>query len=431
MKLTIHRGAHQIGGSCVELNADGARLILDLGLPLVKRDGSPLTWSRTRPALRDLLADGTLPRIRGFYAGDRPSVTALVVSHAHLDHCGLADYVHPDIPVWASEGTRALLEASRLFLPQAPAARRFLALPKWEPTPLGPFTVTGYLVDHSAPDALALLVEGAGSRVFYSGDLRAHGRKAVLFERMLTRPPRDIDCLLLEGTMVGRGKQAYASERDVENALAEVFEAKQNLGLVFCSSQNIDRLVSLYRAARRSSSILVLDLYTAYLLRAMRCISDRLPQFDWEGVRVKYWKSHADCLATGGRKDFLYEARASKIEVGEIVDLRRRVVMLAKSNRLLPIIPRYLPDLGGLELIWSMWPGYLTGEDAVSRFCAKHGLGLRHVHTSGHATVEDLQRLARAIKPQRLVPIHTFEAERFREAFDNVTLVDDGEETSV
>ncbi len=34
MKLIIHRGAKQIGGSCVELATDRTRLIIDAGLPL-------------------------------------------------------------------------------------------------------------------------------------------------------------------------------------------------------------------------------------------------------------------------------------------------------------------------------------------------------------------------------------------------------------
>ncbi len=38
MRVRIHRGAREIGGSCIELAHDGARLLLDLGLPL---DGDP------------------------------------------------------------------------------------------------------------------------------------------------------------------------------------------------------------------------------------------------------------------------------------------------------------------------------------------------------------------------------------------------------
>ena len=35
MKLIIHRGTKEIGGSCVELQSKKARIIIDLGMPLV------------------------------------------------------------------------------------------------------------------------------------------------------------------------------------------------------------------------------------------------------------------------------------------------------------------------------------------------------------------------------------------------------------
>jgi ribonuclease J len=37
-----------------------------------------------------------------------------------------------------------------------------------------------------------------------------------------------------------------------------------------------------------------------------------------------------------------------------------------------------------------------------------------------------LKRLAAAVAPKRLIPIHTFERHRFPELFDNVSLVNDG-----
>ena len=420
MKLIIHRGTHQIGGSCVELAGSGGRLVLDLGLPL--------PGAGDAPSSADPREAGLLPKILGLYADDEPGVTALVLSHAHPDHYGLADYVHPAIPVFAGKGTAALLEASRIFLPKSPVGRCLSLLPKGQPVSIGPFTVTGYLVDHSAPDALALLVEGEGRRVFYSGDLRGHGRKAALFARLLQEPPENVDCLLLEGTMLGRSAQAIPDERAVEAALVDVFRQKIGPALIFCSSQNLDRLVSIYRAVKRSGCLLVIDLYTAYVLRALRVLSDSIPQFDWPLVRVKYWKYHADCLVKAGKRDFLYEVRPAKIEMEEIGQRGLEVVMLAKSNRLLPVLADHLPTTDTLELIWSMWPGYLTGDDVVSRFCAARGLQLRHIHTSGHAPTEDLQRLVRAIRPKQLVPIHTFERERYKDLFDNVRMTEDGEE---
>ena len=38
MRLKIHRGSHEIGGSCVELEAQGQSILLDLGLPLDAAD---------------------------------------------------------------------------------------------------------------------------------------------------------------------------------------------------------------------------------------------------------------------------------------------------------------------------------------------------------------------------------------------------------
>ncbi len=34
MTLTIHRGTHEIGGSCVELRTAEAKIFIDFGLPL-------------------------------------------------------------------------------------------------------------------------------------------------------------------------------------------------------------------------------------------------------------------------------------------------------------------------------------------------------------------------------------------------------------
>jgi ribonuclease J len=118
MKFIIHRGAKQIGGSCVELRSDsGVRLILDAGMPLAqpdRREWPRGTMVRQTEALRK---EGVLPDVGGFYRGSDPEVLGLVISHAHMDHYGLAHHVHPEVPVFGSRGTLAMLKASRLFVP--------------------------------------------------------------------------------------------------------------------------------------------------------------------------------------------------------------------------------------------------------------------------------------------------------------------------
>jgi Transposase IS66 family len=88
---------------------------------------------------------------------------------------------------------------------------------------LGPFAITPFLVDHSAYDAYALLIEAHGRRLFYSGDIRAHGRKAALFERLVAKPPRPVHAMLMEGSSLGRldPGQQFPTERAIEAQLAD------------------------------------------------------------------------------------------------------------------------------------------------------------------------------------------------------------------
>jgi predicted metal-dependent RNase len=41
MKVKIHRGSKEIGGSCIEVEAAGSRILLDLGLPWT---GTPMMF---------------------------------------------------------------------------------------------------------------------------------------------------------------------------------------------------------------------------------------------------------------------------------------------------------------------------------------------------------------------------------------------------
>ncbi len=85
--------------------------------------------------------------------------------------------------------------------------------------------------------------------------------------------------------------------------------------------------------------------------------------------------------------------------------------------------PSMIPE--GATVIYSMWGGYLN--DRFRDFCANKGLTIEQVHTSGHATVEDLEAFSKAISPKTLIPIHTFEGKQYPEMFENVRILKDGE----
>jgi ribonuclease J len=441
MEVTIHRGTREIGGSCVELRAQGKSLILDLGMPLVNTDGSPFDEKEGKGTAAELVARGVLPNVPGLY-GDGPcSVVGVVLSHAHADHHGLAHHVRADVPVFVSPGTKALLDVGQIFLPNAGEIRNVQVVPRakmWKPVGIGPFVVRLHPVDHSAPDAVAIEVVAEGKKVFYSGDLRGTGWKRKLFYKLLDDPPRNVDAMLMEGSSLGRkeGEYPYPDEPAVERAIIEEIKGSDNLALLFCSGQNVDRIVTAYKAAKLTGRQFVIGLYEAYVLHRLKFLSDKLPQFGWPEVRVRFWGHQLRALRAKGHGDFAEAIRAIKHGIKEegIVARRSKVLMLARANKYLPTITRKLLTLAGLKAIWSMWSGYLERDpgNPYNKFCAECGLERKLIHTSGHACVEDLRKLADAVQPRRLVPIHTFRAEEYRAEFgDAVCRLDDGEVVSL
>ena len=426
MKLIIHRGTQEIGGSCIELAAGKSRILIDFGMPLVNKKKEPFDSKALEgKSLDELKKLKLLPEISGLYKDEEKEIDAILISHSHLDHYGFLRYVHPDIPIYMSKGAKQLIKISNIFIPNKVGSVNSSTIDKVKKVNIGSFVITPYVVDHSAFDARAFLVEAEGKRVFYSGDFRGHGRKSVLFKDMVANPPEEIDCLLMEGSMLGRGPQLYETEEKVQAKIAKILRKGSNITFLFTSSQNIDRLVSAYKACLRTDSIFVIDIYTAFILDNLRKVSAHIPQFDWKNIRIKFLKYHADVLAETGYKDLLYVYNRSKIDMFEINRKKNKILMLARDNSIFPNLLKNIDNSEGSTIIYSMWEGYLT--DKFKDYCAKKKLQIEQVHTSGHATAEDLEAFAKAISPKTLIPIHTFEGKQYPEMFENVRILKDGE----
>ena len=426
MKLIIHRGTQEIGGSCVEVRTANNGILIDFGIPLVSRDHQPFDTNQLKDkTVEELKAQGILPDIKGLYKDEEKGIDGILISHSHLDHYGFLQYVNSEIPIYLSRGAGLLIEVSNIFVPTKVGKLNTRIVSHKKQLSIGDFTVTPFLVDHSAFDAFAFLIEAEGKRLFYSGDFRAHGRKAKLFKQIVERPPQNIDCLLMEGSALGREDAQYKTEVEVEKRLEDVLRERKNITFLFASSQNIDRIVSAYRACLKTDSIFVIDIYTAFILDKLKQVSKRIPQFNWKNVRIKFLKCHADCLVNAGYRDLLYIYNKRKIDVFEINRNKNKILMLARDNSIFPLIVKNIDGIQGTKIIYSMWEGYLT--DKFRSFCAQKNLTIEHVHTSGHATLEDLKAFANALNPKRLVPIHTFEGKQFPALFQNVKVLEDGE----
>lgn len=421
MKLTIHRGAREIGGSCVDLQSSGSRILVDLGLPLVDESRERFDSDKIKNKSKtELIKNRILPDIKGLYKEEEPAFNGILLSHAHQDHYGLLSFVNSQIPIYLSEGCKELIETSRYFGQTDFEPINTQTLKSWHSFDVGDFKVSPYMVDHSAFDAMAFLIEAGDKRLFYSGDFRGHGRKSILFQKMLENPIKDITCLMLEGSMFGRGRGEYQTETDVENKLVELLGNKESLYFVACSSQNIDRLVSIYKACVRSNRIFVIDPYTAYILDKLKKISSNIPQFDWvENMKIFFVpNTYTDKMA---EDKSLFKFKSAKITYDEMQAVRDRLVI--KDTYKTRWIFAKKKDLFNTTLIYSLWSGYLPD---VKPFWDENNVPVIEVHCSGHAYIEDLRDFVKALKPEYIIPIHTFYPEDYSKYLQgNVKIVKD------
>lgn len=408
MQICIHRGTNEIGGTCVEIESQGGRLVLDIGLPLDMADPD----------------DFPLHPVRGFAAYD-PSLLGVVISHPHQDHYGLAHRLPKETRFLIGKAAETILSAAALFSPGGVKLQNAIHLEDRRPISLGPFTITPYLVDHSAYDSYAVLVEADGGRLFYSGDLRAHGRKSSLFERLLRDPPPDIDVVLMEGTTIGREDQRFPSEDDLVPRLVELFQQARGLPLVWCSGQNIDRIVTVFKACKRAGRQFIIDMYTAEVLRATD--NQRIPQADWSGIRVFLPKSQKYRILKERAFDISSSYRAHRVFPEDLAPAAGKSVMLFR-----PSMVRDLEAAACLDdavVVCSLWPGYLEKPENqwFVEWMRGRNLDVAHCHTSGHASIADLRRLRASFPDAVVVPIHTDDRDRFAELFGGVEIHEDGE----
>ena len=428
MDIIIYRGNKEIGGTLIELRSHNSRILIDAGYPLFLNN-KPIPDHVASKQHEELLELGVLPDIKGLYFWDENDFDGVIISHAHLDHYGLLKYINPQIPIYLSKGTKSLIGISQIFQVYDKIKLNIHIFEMYKPFTIGNFRVMPYLMDHSAFDAAAFEISNQGKAIIYTGDFRGHGRKSSCLSRFIMNAKKEADALLIEGTMFGRQDDKVITEEDLEKELVNIIKSFKGPVLFQASGQNIDRLVSFYRAAIRANKIFVVDVYTANVLYELRKVGTNklpYPSNTYPNIRVFY--PYRLTKKIFDRIDGKYAKKFSNyyISKDELKDKEDQLLMLVRPSMEEDL---RLTGLSNGLFIYSLWSGYRSSDYQVEfeAFLKRASFKTEAFHTSGHATIKDIRRVINGLKPKCLIPIHTMKPEEFIKISDKVILQNDGD----
>ena len=378
MKVIIHRGQHQIGGSIIEIKTDTTKIIFDIGINL------------------DENTKFEYPVIDGLFTGKK-AYDAVFISHYHTDHIGLVDQLLSDIPVYMGERAYRILQASNKyrhidssFLPQFVEHNKGIMI--------GDMEIIPYSCDHSAYDSYMFLIKHQGKTILYTGDFRANGRMA--YGKLLKELP-EVDALIIEGTTLSREE---SQDNILESTLEEIAvrELNKHNGPCFIvmSAMNIDRLITMGNVAKRTGRMLLEDLYTALIAEEAK---NDIPEPDKdENIRV---------FVTDGKKERNEWLNTfGKAKISKYAIAKEKYIMCIR-----PSMINYLKRLNELQnfedgiLFYGMWKGYQEKDDVkkLLEYMKEQGVKMHTLHTSGHADTKTIEQLIADVNPKVIMPVHT------------------------
>lgn len=246
---------------------------------------------------------------------------------------------------------------------------------------VGRICVTPLVVDHSAFGSCMFIVEADGKRILHTGDFRLHGFRGWKVLPVMDKYATDIDYIICENTTLSRAPVSVMSERELQKQAKELMKDHKYV-FVVCASTNIDRIGAFYHATP-SGRLFICDEYQEEILKI---VTQR------HGEKSAFY-------------NFPY-ALSYAHDLDDAMDKRGFCMLIRQGKKEAELLQRYR---GRDLVIYSMWDGYLQNGPACNDDLVKflQNENVVHLHTSGHASPEDIVALCETVRPKRgVIPIH-------------------------
>ncbi len=374
-------GVGEIGRNMTAYEYGGKLLIIDAGV---------LFPEETQPGVDLILPDFGPIRDR------LDDVLAVVLTHGHEDHIGAVPYllrIRQDIPIIGSTLTLALIEAKLKEHRIQPYTH---TVTEGQVEKLGPFTLDFIAVNHSIPDALAVVVETPAGTVLHTGDFKMDQLPLddrITDLRAVARwGEKGVDLVLSDSTNADV-PGFTALERDIGPVLENVIARARRRVIVASFSSHVHRVQQVLDAAHANGRKVAL--MGRSMVRNMTIAADlgflKVP----EGILIDHKKA-----ATLPDDQIVYMSTGSQ---GEPMAVLARMANLEHQIE--------IGEGDTVILASSLIPGNENAVYRVINGLMKLGAKVVHkgtarVHVSGHASAGELLYFYNVLKPKNVMPVH-------------------------
>ncbi|MFX1568567.1 MAG: MBL fold metallo-hydrolase [Promethearchaeota archaeon] len=492
--IQIFDGIDTIGGNKIYLEEKGKGILLDFGMNFKKYGDffHQFMSPRSIRGIYDLINLKLIPKLNIYREDLIPTdldissypslnVEAILLSHAHMDHCGNIGLLKQQYPIIASPSTIMLLKSMldsvstsmlgsdvAYYSPKRTKedgriletdrridiGRNFICTENYSNSfsdfltkstkskkifeegilnVLSNFTsnfkIEAYEVDHSIYGATAYIISG-DTIIAYTGDFRLHGKKGKKSEQFIKKA-KEASVLIIEGTRAAREDVNESEEIVFENCLRTAEEAK---GLIIAdfTARNFERLEMFKKIAEKIGRQLIITLKDAYLLNALENANEDVNLNNLTMYRdlKQVYKGWEKYIMNDDRKiDYIDPVHISKepekficcfslYDVKNLLDINiRKGTYIYSSSEAFEEESEF--DFICLKRWLDFFEFEVVGFDVIKEVNKIKPIFEKGFHASGHLSKSDLIRSIEIIDPDILIPVHTDSPDWFYQTFDN------------
>ena len=380
LRIVALGGLGEVGRNMTVFEYEGQLLIVDCGV---------LFPEENQPGVDLILPDFS-------YIRDRlRDVVAVFLTHGHEDHISALGYLlreREDIPVIGSALTLAFAKGK---LKERRISPITIEVREGQTRKVGPFDLEFVAVNHSIPDALAVVIKTGAGVVLHTGDFK-------------------MDQLPLDGRTTDLARFASLGESGVDLFMVD----STNADIPGFTTSEREIMPVLDRIIGGTKRRVIVASFASHVHRIQQVIDIAFTH----GRKVAFvGRSMVRNMSLAGEMGYLHIPPNTMIDIDEIDDAGDNIVLICTGSQGEPLAAlsrmangdhRIRVGAGDTVILASsLIPGNENSVYRVINELTRFGAKVVHkgnalVHVSGHAAAGELLYCYNVVKPKNVMPVH-------------------------